>query len=349
MKLFQPIHCSFSMNTITQYRKYGLITIILLLGFIIFWKLTPFIGGLLGAMTIYILFRNQMKYLVEKKRMKRALAAFLLVGEALLIFLIPLTFIVLILIDRIDNINIDIQQLIDPIQNYVQIIKEKTGYNLFKTENITSAIGQISQIGQYLMNEISSFFINVVTLLFVLYFMLVGGKRMEGYLYNILPFDDEKKHAVLHETNIIVKSNAIGIPLLGIIQGVIAIIGYYIFDVPHPFIFGFFTCMATLIPIIGTAIVWFPLVAYLALGGEWGNAIGLLAYGLLIITQVDNLIRFVLQKQMADIHPLVTIFGVIIGLSLFGFMGVIFGPLLLSMFLLCFDIFKSEYLDKKEE
>ena len=68
-------------------------------------------------------------------------------------------------------------------------------------------------------------------------------------------------------------------------------------------------------------------------------------YAALIITHVDNLIRFVIQKKMADIHPLITIFGVIIGLPLFGFMGVIFGPLLLSIFLLCADIFKREYLE----
>ena len=63
-------------------------------------------------------------------------------------------------------------------------------------------------------------------------------------------------------------------------------------------------------------------------------------------TNVDNLIRFILQKKLADIHPLITVFGVVIGLSLFGFMGIIFGPLLLSLFLLCIDIFKKSYLDK---
>ena len=65
-----------------------------------------------------------------------------------------------------------------------------------------------------------------------------------------------------------------------------------------------------------------------------------------IITQGDNLARFVLQKRMADTHPLVTIFGVIIGLSLFGFMGVIFGPVLLSIFIFCADLFKRRYLDE---
>ena len=65
-----------------------------------------------------------------------------------------------------------------------------------------------------------------------------------------------------------------------------------------------------------------------------------------VVTQSDNVVRLVLQRRMADIHPLITVFGVVIGLSLFGFMGVIFGPLLLSMFVFCVHVFKRLYLDR---
>jgi len=99
---------------------------------------------------------------------------------------------------------------------------------------------------------------------------------------------------------------------------------------------------------VGTALVWFPVAVYMAVTGDWFNAIGLAAYGSIIVSQLDNLIRFILQKRMADIHPLITIFGVVIGLSLFGFMGVIFGPLLLSLFFLFVDMFKREYLDGRK-
>ena len=85
--------------------------------------------------------------------------------------------------------------------------------------------------------------------------------------------------------------------------------------------------------------------AYLAISGDWFHAIGLAAYGAIVVSQSDNLIRFILQKKMADTHPLITIFGVVIGLPLFGFMGVIFGPLLLSLFFLFVNMFKKEYLD----
>ena len=174
--------------------------------------------------------------------------------------------------------------------------------------------------------------------------MLIGGTKMEQYIYELLPFSDSNKKHVMNEINMIVRANAIGIPLLAIIQGAIATLGYYLFDAPSALLFGFLTCFATVIPIVGTTLVWFPLAAYMAISGDCPHAIGLLLYCGLIVTNIDNLIRFILQKKMADTHPLITIFGVVIGLSLFGFMGVIFGPLLISIFILCVNIFKEQYL-----
>lgn len=128
-------------------------------------------------------------------------------------------------------------------------------------------------------------------------------------------------------------------------QGVVAFVGYLVFNAPSPLFWGVLTCFATIIPIFGTALIWLPLAGYMALTGDWGPAIGLLLYGGLVVTHVDNVVRFIMQKKMADTHPLVTIFGVFIGLSLFGFMGVIFGPLMLEMFVFCVNIFKKKYLD----
>lgn len=335
------------MSTKEQYWKYSLITIILVLGIILFIEIIPFLSGILGATTIYILVRNQMLYLTEKKKMKPSLVATLLLCEAILCFLIPISLAVWLLINKLQDINLDPTLLVSTAQHLSDLVLEKTGYNLLDKENITSIASILPQIGQFLMGSISSFAVNIIVLVFVLYFMLIGGRKMESYAFSILPFNKENKANVLSEINMIVKSNAIGIPLLALIQGLIALLGYFIFKTPDPLLFGFLTCIATVIPIVGTAIIWFPLAVYMAMTGEWVNAIGLTAYALIIITNIDNLIRFVLQKKMADIHPLITIFGVVIGLSLFGFMGIIFGPLLLSIFILCVNIFKKGFLEKE--
>ena len=332
------------MSVKEQYRKYSLITIILGLGLLLFLKMTPFMGGILGACTIYIMGRDQMLYLTQKKKIRKSVTAIILLIEAILCFLVPLSLAVWLLISKLQTVNVDTATFVDTITNLADWIRRKTEYDLLSKENISSIASILPGIGQFLMGGISSFAVNLFVLVFVLYFMLIGGTKMEQYIYELLPFSDSNKKHVMNEINMIVRANAIGIPLLAIIQGAIATLGYYLFDAPSALLFGFLTCFATVIPIVGTTLVWFPLAAYMAISGDWPHAIGLLLYCGLIVTNIDNLIRFILQKKMADTHPLITIFGVVIGLSLFGFMGVIFGPLLISIFILCVNIFKEQYL-----
>lgn len=332
------------MSVKEQYRKYSLITIILGLGLLLFLKMTPFMGGILGACTIYIMVRDQMLYLTQKKKIRKSVTAIILLIEAILCFLVPLSLAVWLLISKLQTVNVDTATFVDTITNLADWIRRKTEYDLLSKENISSIASILPGIGQFLMGGISSFAVNLFVLVFVLYFMLIGGTKMEQYIYELLPFSDSNKKHVMNEINMIVRANAIGIPLLAIIQGAIATLGYYLFDAPSALLFGFLTCFATVIPIVGTTLVWFPLAAYMAISGDWPHAIGLLLYCGLIVTNIDNLIRFILQKKMADTHPLITILGVVIGLSLFGFMGVIFGPLLISIFILCVNIFKEQYL-----
>lgn len=332
------------MSVKEQYRKYSLITIILGLGLLLFLKMTPFMGGILGACTIYIMVRDQMLYLTQKKKIRKSVTAIILLIEAILCFLVPLSLAVWLLISKLQTVNVDTATFVDTITNLADWIRRKTEYDLLSKENISSIASILPGIGQFLMGGISSFAVNLFVLVFVLYFMLIGGTKMEQYIYELLPFSDSNKKHVMNEINMIVRANAIGIPLLAIIQGAIATLGYYLFDAPSALLFGFLTCFATVIPIVGTTLVWFPLAAYMAISGDWPHAIGLLLYCGVIVTNIDNLIRFILQKKMADTHPLITIFGVVIGLSLFGFMGVIFGPLLISIFILCVNIFKEQYL-----
>ncbi len=335
------------MSTKEQYWKYSLIIIILFMGVIIFRQITPFLGGLLGALTIYILVRGQMNHLVEKRKLKRSISALLITGETIFVFLIPLGLTVWMVANKLQDINLDPQTYIAPIQQVAEFIKEKTGYDVLGKDTLSFIVSTLPRIGQIIMKSISSLAINLFVMIFVLYFMLIGGKKMEAYVNDILPFNETNTREVIHEINMIVRSNAIGIPLLAIIQGGVATIGYLLFGAPNILMLGFLTSFATIIPMVGTSLVWFPVAAYLAISGDWFNAIGIAAYGAIVVSQSDNLIRFILQKKMADIHPLITIFGVVIGLPLFGFMGVIFGPLLLSLFFLFVDMFKKEYLDSR--
>lgn len=197
----------------------------------------------------------------------------------------------------------------EPIGHVSKLVQEKTGYDVLSKGNIGALLSVLPKVGQILMGSISNFIINVLVLILVLYFMLVGGRKMEDYIIDILPFNQRNKRDVLHEFHMVVKSNAIGVPLLAIIQGGIAMLGYYIFGAPEVILWGVVSCFATVIPVIGVAIVWIPLALYIGATGHWWTALGLSVYCIVIVANVDNLIRSVLQRKMADTHPLITISG----------------------------------------
>ena len=332
-----------------RYGRYALFVLIFGLGATIFIELTPFLGGLMGAATLYVLLRGQMVFLTERRRWRPSAAAALLLVEAVLCFLVPLTLVGWMLVVHVQHFAADPQQLLHAVKNLSALLYERTGYDLWQERNMASLIAMLPRVGQYVLGGIVDFAVNIVVLLLVLYFMLTGGRAMEAYVRDLVPFDGGQRDDVIHEMHQIVRSNAIGIPLLAVVQGGVALVGYLIFGVPDPLFWGVLTCFATVIPIVGTALLWLPLAAYLALEGHWAAAVGLAAYGTLVVTHVDNLTRLVLQRRMADIHPLVTVFGVFVGLALFGFMGIIFGPLMLSLFLFCLHIFKRRYIDGRPD
>ena len=331
-----------------KYFRYSLVALIVVLGWFVVNGLWSFVNGLLGAFTLYVLVRGQMNYLTEKRRMKSIFAATLILLEVAICVFVPLSFLILMFVGRIQDINLDISQLISTVRHFISLIQERTGYDILSISNLEMATSYASKGLQFVINQISGLVIATVVMLFLLYFMLINRKSIEAYVLALLPFNEKNKRKVTNEIHNMVRSNAIGIPLLAIIQGIIAIIGYWITDVPSSFLFGLLTAFATIVPIVGTGLVWVPLVAYLALTGDWVASIGLAAYCAILLVNVDNVIRFLLQKKLADTHPLITVFGVILGLRLFGFWGVIFGPLLLSMFFLLVNIFKREYIDKED-
>lgn len=128
------------MSTKEQYWKYSLIVIILFMGVIIFRQITPFLGGLLGALTIYILVRGQMNHLVEKRKLKRSISALLITAETIFVFLIPLGLTVWMVANKLQDINLDPQTYIAPIQQVAEFIKEKTGYDVLGKDTLSFII-----------------------------------------------------------------------------------------------------------------------------------------------------------------------------------------------------------------
>lgn len=328
-----------------QYKKYGLLLIIIFMGIIMAYFSMPYFTGVLGASTIYILVRKQFKRFRHVKKMSKSLAATLILIEVILVVLIPSFLIVWLVVDNVESFNMDLTGYVTHIQTFVDDVNHKFGVNLLNWDMLSNVAPFLTKAAQFLLDQIESFVVNSFVLIFILFFMLTGSESMERYLYEIMPFNEDNKKKVIREIDKLVVSNAIGVPLLAIAQGAFATLGYFIFSTPNPVFFGLLTCVASILPLIGTGIIWIPLGIFMLLNGQVGGGIGVLAYGVLAIGNIDNYVRFLIQKKLAATHPLITVFGVIIGISIFGFWGVIIGPLFFALFFLCFDIFKKQYIE----
>lgn len=259
--------------------------------------------------------------------------------------MLPCSCLVWYVIDLLQNVNnIDIQPLIARIQRLISQVEQEVGFDLVSENSIKFLTARLTGIAQMLMNGINNFAVTLLTALLLLFFLLDGGIQMEQYIARLLPFNEKNKNAIIQNLTRIVRSNAIGIPLLALIQGCVASICYYFIKIPNGIEFGVLTGFASLIPIVGTMLVWIPLGISQYLDGNTMQCIAVLACGVLIISQCDNILRMFVLKRLANIHPLITISGVIIGLPIFGFMGLIFGPLLVSMFLLFLNMFAHQYI-----
>ncbi len=326
-----------------RYFEYTLLCLIVLLGLALVQAALPFLSGILGALTLYILLRRTNFYLSRKTSPRRA--PWIITLSVTLFCLIPLSFAVWYVIELIGSLqDFNVNILIERAQHLIAQLEERTGIDLISEKSMSFAATKLTAVANMLMAGVNNFAVNLFTSILLLFFLLSGGWKMERYIARLLPFSDDNKKAIIKKLNLIVKSNAIGIPLLALLQGVVAYVGYLICGVSNPLLFAALTGCASIIPLVGTMLVWVPLTVLQYFDGSLIEASGLLVYGVVIISQCDNVLRMFLQKKMADTHPLITIFGVIAGLPLFGFMGVIFGPLLVAMFLLFLDMFAKQYI-----
>lgn len=332
-----------SQITNTTLKQIVMLLLIALIGITLIWQLHYFIPGLLGGITFYILTRQFFYRLTRKYKWKKWLAALVIIVLLVLLFLIPLWLMVQLLIPKFnyafshtDTIVAHVRQLLDTAKSYAPQIQ-------ISKEQVQEAVQKLALAIPTFLNATMGMFINFFTALFLLYFMLMGGQKMEHQVSLFLPMNDRNMDSLWKETRNLVISNAVGIPLLIICQAAIAVLGYFIFGVSQPIVWGILTGLASIIPMVGTMIVWVPVCILLFASDKIGMGIGLVLYCAIIVSNIDNVLRFTLMKKIGDVHPLITVFGVIVGLQLFGIMGLIFGPLLIAYFFILTKIYRLEF------
>lgn len=332
----------------TLVRQVFVLLVILFLGFLIFVEIIPYLSGILGAITLFVILKTWMGKL-ERRGWKKSLAAIVLMFLSFIGILIPVALIVLMLSSKIGKAVANSEKVIAAIKDQAATFENYVGYNISQDIDSSSIAGWLTTNLQSLAGGTFDAFIAIGIMYFMLYYMLINKDGINEILLKYIPLDKENIILIEEESDISVKSNALGIPLVAIIQGVIALIGYLIFGVPDPFFWFAITAIGSMVPFIGSALGIIPVTVLLLANGQTWQAIAILIYGIAVVGATDNFVRLYILERLSSVHPLITLFGVIVGVPLFGFIGLIFGPLLISLFLLIVKIYKKEYGNENVE
>lgn len=325
------------------------IAVILFLGIVLFREMYFFFSSFLGSVTFYMLMRDRMFYLVEKKGWRPAGAAWVLMLLSFFIILVPIGLLVNILYSKISYVVEHSNELINSLKIAVARMESKLGYNLLDPNSINRLGSFVTELLPKILGVTFNSVSLVASMYFILYFMLVNGRKMETALYEYIPLKDTNVDMLGRELRTIIVSSAIGIPLIALVQGVVGLIGYLVIGINEPWLWFVATTIAAMVPVVGAAVIYGPLTIMLFVQGHTGKGIAMAIWGFGVIGLVDNVFRLLVNKRLGDIHPLITLFGVVIGIQLFGFIGLVFGPVLIALFILLLRIYSSEFFIKKRE
>ncbi|MBU2928404.1 AI-2E family transporter [Winogradskyella psychrotolerans] len=324
-------------------RQVFILLLILLFGSLIFREMLPYLTGVLGAITFYILLRKVMKRLVNQYNWNATLAALTLMLGSFVVIMVPLTGFGIMIGNKVSDVADNSGKVINAFKEQVGQLKFKTGFDVnsqIDTEAITS---WLSNSAQSMVGDTFNLLVAIGLMYFMLYFMLTNRKELRQSLRDYIPMNNSNIAEIGKEVQAMVKSNAIGIPLVAIAQGIIALIGFLIFGIEDPLFWFVIVTIGSMIPFIGTFVGIIPVFILTLSSGQTAQAWGILIYGVVVVGSTDNIIRLYVLKKLDDVHPLVTLIGVIVGVPLFGFIGLIFGPLLISIFMALVKIYTEEY------
>ena len=214
---------------------------------------------------------------------------------------------------------------------------------------IEKILGFIMENASKFLIAVPSIFLNFFVMVFVIYYLLKDGDRITSRIKGMLPLKEAHKERVLITFHDITYGVFYGNISVAVIQGILGSIGFLVLGIPSPFLWGFVMMLFALIPYFGTAIIWLPAALNLVFIGYLQNdnsfiirGVILIFYGAVIISGIDNILKPKLIGSKADIHPILVLLGVLGGLSLFGFLGLILGPIMLALLMTLVGIYEEE-------
>lgn len=283
-----------------------------------------------------------MEKLVDKG-WNSTLSAILLMLTSFFIILLPIVGAFFMLGKRIRMAVENSEKITSMIKTQLQTLEDYIGFKLTSQVDASAVTEWLTSSLQGLAGGTFNAVIAISVMYFLLFYMLTNQKKLYGSLYEYIPIGDNNLKIIGDEVREIVRANTLGIPLVAFAQGLVALIGFLIFGVDNALFWAIMVTIGSMIPFVGNLLGTLPVFVLSLSNGDNFQAWGVLLYGSIVVASTDNLIRLYVLKKLDDVHPLVTMIGVLVGIPLFGFIGLVFGPLLVSLFLVIVRIYKREY------
>lgn len=303
--------------------------------------LWPFTTGLVGAPVLYVVFAPVHRWL--SRRISPKLAAAVTLILALVLIVVPGASLVGLLAGEAQELTRGaIQSPLLARLRELNIAGYDVGQQL---EEIGSRIA--SFVGSSLLGLVGTatrIVLQLTVAFFGLYYLLVAGEDAWHTMQPFIPFSAANAEALRRRFRDVTTSTLIGTGLNAFAQGCLVALGFAVTGLPNGLFWGVVTMIASILPIVGSGLIWVPGVAALALEHRYGWAVALTAWGVLVVGQVDNVIRPWVFRRYASIHPFVTVIGAMAGLNYFGLLGLLIGPLAISYFFELIRMYRQEYL-----
>ncbi len=346
--------------------KYFLIFLIIAVVYFCYLIFKPFLGGLLIATMLVTLFYTPYEQLVKLFRGRRNIASLTMCLLIILLIILPLVNFLTYTAQRSVDAYGDVVEFINaggldliaskivnsPVTSFISSLglsrETIQGFLMSKVDLakvwVTSSAGILTLVSgaSGLIAGTANFLISIVIIIFSMFFFFADGRKMVEKLMYWTPLPNKYDRAIFKKFKDVSSSTMISTFVTAIAQGLIGAIGFLIVGFPI-FFASIIMAFVSIIPYIGTALVWAPIGLYLLVIGNIWQGIFIIIWGAVVIGNSDNLIRAYLIKDKAEVHPLFIVFSILGGLSLFGFWGIIFGPLIISLAVTILHIYEMEY------
>lgn len=322
------------------------------------WLLTPFFAAVFWALAITIVFYPLYAKLHKKMPQWPNMAAALTLLLCVIIVVIPVIITVNSAISQAVDIyqkfqqeDIDLQQQVNDLSANIPLIhswldQQQLDVNQLRERVMDSATegGKFLARGTWTLGQsIFSLFIYTGIMLYVMFFLLRDGSRIIDGLIKALPLGDDKEQLLFKKFAEVTRATIKGNLVIAIIQGALGGLIFWVFDIPAALLWGVVMVILSLIPIIGSGLIWGPAAIYMILTGDIWKGISLIIFGVAVIGLVDNFLRPILvgrDTQMPDYIVLLSTLG---GLALFGTLGFVAGPIIAALFITVWGIFMRDF------